>query len=382
MTLLPRPDLWSLDPEVLHLNHGSFGAVPRRTQEVAARLRDQTEANPMAWFRTLQDRLADSRLALAGYLGADPDGFALVSNASAGVTSALGTLLTAGRISRGSKIVITDQAYGAVRFACERYARIGGAEIVTVVVPVEATDDQIVAAVGGAVDDQTAVVVVDQITSGTAMVFPVDRLVVLCRDTGVPVIVDGAHAPGHLDDPIPSDADFWTGNFHKWPCAPRGTAGLAVAPQWRELAVPPVVSWMEYEAMPERFDYQATNDYVAWLAAPTSLEVLAELDWSRRRTELAAMLDEGAAVVAKAIGTAVAEPARPAPLMRLVEVPLDGEDALEPFKAQAALEIAAELTVTAYGDRTFLRLSAHAYNSPTDYELLADRLPSLLIATI
>jgi isopenicillin-N epimerase len=155
-----------------------------------------------------------------------------------------------------------------------------------------------------------------------------------------------------------------------------------VAPQWRELAVPPVVSWMEDEAMPERFDYQATNDYVAWLAAPASLAVLAELDWPRRRIELAEMLDGGAALVAKAIGTSVAEPAHPAPLMRLVEVPLDGEDALEPFKARAAAEIAAELTVTAYGDRSFLRLSAHAYNSPADYELLADRLPSLLAATI
>jgi isopenicillin-N epimerase len=92
-------------------------------------------------------------------------------------------------------------------------------------------------------------------------------------------------------------------------------------------------------------------------------------------------LDEGAAVVAKAIGTGVAELAHPAPLMRLVEVPLDDADALEPFKARAAAEIAAELTVTACGERSFLRLSAHAYNSPSDYELLADRLPSLLTAT-
>jgi isopenicillin-N epimerase len=141
------------------------------------------------------------------------------------------------------------------------------------------------------------------------------------------------------------------------------------------------VSWSEYdERLPERFDMQATQDYAAWIAAPESLRVLAELDWSRRREHLSRLLDEGAKVVAKALGTSVAEVANPAPTMRLVEVPVKFEspEAGEALKNRASREIKAEITLTGFDDRIFVRLSAHAYNSARDYELLAERLPTLL----
>ena len=377
-SLPARPDLWTLDPAVLHLNHGSFGAVPRRTQETAAALRAETEADPMAWFRRLPDRLASSRRALAGYLRTDPDGLVMVRNASAGITVALSTVPIGG----GGRIVLTDHVYGAVRIAAERIARLRRAEVVTVAVPLESTADEAIDAFAAAVDERTAVVVVDQISSETAAVFPAAEVVALCRQAGVPVIVDGAHAPGLLDEPVVDGADFWTGNFHKWPCAPRGTAALTVADRWRSRALPLIASWAEHDPMPERFDWQATDDYVGWVAAPVSLEVLAELDWPRRRAELSAMLDETATQVAKSVGTTPPDVASPAPTMRLVELPVSwprGDHAAgDAFKTRAAQEIGASLTVTAHGDRRYLRLSAHAYNAPRDYELLAARLPALL----
>ncbi len=378
-TLRAHADQWSLDPGVLHLNHGSYGAVPRRTQERAARLRCEMEANPMAWFRFLEERLAASRRTLAGYLGADPDGFALVPNASAGVTIALATV----PIPAGGRIVVTDHAYGAVLAAAQRFARLHDAEVVTVPVPLESSDDELVEAVSAAVDDRTAVVVIDQISSPTARVFPVAPLVELCRRAQVPVIVDGAHAPGLLDDPVPMEADFWTGNFHKWPCAPRGTAGFAVSDRWRARVLPLTVSWGESSAeLPTRFDRQGTNDHVPWLAAPTSLEVLADLGWQQYRSSLGEMLEEASSVVASALGTAVRVPQTPAPTMRLVEMPASfgrlDEAARDAFSSRVAREIGAEIAVTAFGGRAFLRLSAHAYNSAHDYELLAARLPALL----
>jgi isopenicillin-N epimerase len=360
---------WSLNPDVLHLNHGSYGAVPRRTQELAARLRCEMEANPMAWFRALPGRLAESRQLLAAYLGADPDGFALVPNASAGVTVALAAV----PIPAGGRIVLTDHAYGAVLQAAYRFARMHDAEVVTVPVPLEASDDELVEAVSAAVDDRAAVLVIDQISSPTARVFPVAPLVELCRRAGVPVIVDGAHAPGLLDAPVPAGADFWTGNFHKWPCAPRGTAGLAVSESWRDRVRPPIASWAEPAELPSRFDQQGTGDYVPWLAAPASLEVLADLGWQERyRSSLAEPLTEAAGMVAGALGTAVRVPPPPAPTMRLVEMPDSfdrlGEVARYTFSSRVAEELGAEIAVTAFGGRAFLRLSAHAYNTPRDYE--------------
>jgi len=373
--LSARPDLWTLDPGVLHLNHGSYGAVPRRTQEVMSALRTEMDANPMVWFRTVADRLTASRLALASYLETDPAGFALVPNASAGVTVALQTL----PIPAGSRIVLTDHAYGAVRYAAERFAKERGAEVVTVGIPLEADDETVVALVAAQLDD-ASVLIVDQITSGTAKVFPIDALVTAAHAHGVPIVVDGAHAPALIDAPAAAGADFWTGNFHKWPAAPRATAGLVVAERWRTAAMPLIVSWSEYdERMPERFDMQGTYDYVPWIAAPESLRVLADLDWPARRPQLTALVEEGAKILAKALGTGVADVVHPPATMRLVELPpavdLSGGEAL---KMRVSRELKAEITFTGFEERKFIRLSAHAYNSLADYEKLSEGLPRVL----
>ncbi|NUR94095.1 MAG: aminotransferase class V-fold PLP-dependent enzyme [Kribbellaceae bacterium] len=375
VTLSPRPDLWTLDPDVLHLNHGSYGAVPRRTQELMSSLRTEMDANPMVWFRTVADRLTTSRLALASFLQTDPAGFALVPNASAGVTVALHTL----PIPAGGRIVLTDHAYGAVRYAAERFAKDRGAEVVNVAIPLEADDDTVVALIAEHLDD-ASVLIVDQITSGTAKVFPVDALVAAAHDHGVPIVVDGAHAPALIDAPAAAGADFWTGNFHKWPAAPRATAGLVVAERWRSTSMPLIVSWSEYdERMPERFDMQGTYDYVPWIAAPESLKVLADLDWPTRRPQLTALVEEGAKVLAKSLGTGVAEVGHAPATMRLVELPsgvdLSGGDTL---KMRISRELKAEITFTGFEDRQFIRLSAHAYNSLADYEKLSEGLPRLL----
>ncbi|WP_241998542.1 aminotransferase class V-fold PLP-dependent enzyme [Kribbella sp. VKM Ac-2569] len=376
MTVLrSRPDLWTLDPDVLHLNHGSYGAVPRRTQEVMAGLRAEMDANPMVWFRTVADRLTASRLALAAYLETDPDGFALVPNASAGVTVALQTL----PIPAGSRIVLTDHAYGAVRFAAERFGKAHGAEVVIVEIPIEADDETVVALIADRLDG-ASVLIVDQITSGTAKVFPIDALVAAAHERGVPVVVDGAHAPALIDAPAAGGADFWTGNFHKWPAAPRATAGLVVAEQWRTASMPLIVSWSEYdERMPERFDMLGTYDYVPWIAAPESLGVLADLDWPTRRPQLTTLVEEGAKVLAKALGTGVAEVAHPPATMRLVELPSSFDLAGGPeLKLCVSRELKAEITLTGFDDRGFIRLSAHAYNSIADYEKLSEGLPKVL----
>jgi isopenicillin-N epimerase len=373
--LSPRPDLWTLDPEVLHLNHGSYGAVPRPTQDVMAALRAEAEANPMLWFRSVPARLAASRLELASYLQTDPAGFALVPNASAGVTAALATL----PISAGSRIVLTNHAYGAVLYAAQRFASANQAEMVVVDVPLEADDETVVSLIAAQLD-QAAVLVVDQISSATAMVFPIAELVEVCRDRGVPMVVDGAHAPGLIDAPAADGADFWTGNFHKWPAAPRATAGLVVAETWRSATRPLIVSWSEHdERLPERFDVQGTYDYVPWIAAPESLRVLDELDWPVRRSQLSDLVDEGARVVAKALGTGVAQVIHPAATMRLVELPSSVDlSAAEELKERVSRELKAEITLTGFDGHGFIRLSAHAYNSPRDYQELSERLPSVL----
>lgn len=363
--------LWSLDPQVHYLNHGSFGAVPREVGELQDRLRAESERNPMAWFRQLPERIVAARTALAPFCGAPAEGTALVANVSAAVS----TVLACFPLRPDQEIVYTDHAYGAVRLAIERAAGDGARPVH---LPLEAGPQEVLDRVVEAVDERTALVVVDQITSATAACLPVAGIVAASHERGVPVLVDGAHAPGML--PVPAaglDADFWTGNLHKWPCAPRGTGALVVAPQWRDRIRPLVASWSEHAQFPLPFDQAGTLDQTGWLAAPTALEVLGRLGWDRVRRHNERLATYGQQVFCEALKVGLPPVARPAPSMRLVPLPASVTDA-RALHERLFRECRIEVPVTSFGDRLFLRISAHAYNRPADYQDAARATAALL----
>ena len=259
--------LWTFDPDLIYLNHGSFGAVPLVTQQAQARLMAAAEANPMRWFRDLRERLVATRDVVGEYLGVSGSDLALVTNATAGVNVALRSV----EAQPGQRFVLTSHAYGAVLLAAQRIAAERGCEVVVVDVAIDATDAEVLAALRGAVDDTTACIVIDQITSSTAKLMPVDSVAAFGRGRGVPVVVDGAHAPGLVDRPVAGDD--WAGNLHKWPCAPRGPGVGYVDESRRDDVVAPIISWGDPMGFPVSFDTPGTMDATGWLATPTSLEV-------------------------------------------------------------------------------------------------------------
>lgn len=365
---------WSLDPDTVHLNHGSFGAVPIVTQRHQQRLREQVERNPMRWFREREGRLNETKQRIAGFLGADAEHLALVPNASTGITVAL----TAVAASPGQRFVITDHVYGAVRRAVERVAGQAGCAVDTVPVPLDADDDDVVRRILDHVDDRTACVAVDQVTSSTAKLLPAGQLTDACRRLGVPVVVDGAHAPGLVDRPV--TGDFWTGNLHKWPCAPRGTAVLHVDPAYQHLVVAPTASWLEGEPYPAPLDLQGTVDDTGWFAAPTSLDLMTSLRFASRRHELAALVDAGAATIAAAIGQQVLDVGTPAPTMRLVGLPAglaSDEPTALAVQARLAEQTKVEVATPVWRGRAHLRLSCHLYTEPDDFSLAAERFAAV-----
>ncbi|PLW74057.1 hypothetical protein C0036_03965 [Streptomyces sp. DJ] len=203
----------------------------------------------------------------------------------------------------------------------------------------------------------------------------------VCRERGVPLLVDGAHAPGMLDGPADCGADFWVGNLHKWACAPRGTAGFAVSGEHRGRVRGPIASWGEEEPYPAAFDQQGTWDATGWLTAPLSAALLGGLGWERVRAHNAALAEYGQAVVCEALGTAPARVADPAPSMRLVPLPPGTAGTFEAARAlQCALveRAGCETAVTTWNGRGFLRVSAQVYNRPGEYEVLARGLREVL----
>ncbi len=373
--------LFSLDPAVAYLNHGTVGAVPISVQRAQQRLRDEVEANPQRFYGpSLTERIAHARRHLAGFLGADPQGSALVGNTTTGVALVLHSL----DLRAGDEIVTTDHGYLGVRLAVQAACMHVGAVHREVALPLAPTDDAVLDAVRGAVNGRTRLVIVDQVTSPTARLFPVAALTAALRGSGAPVLVDAAHVPGQLPAMVNEiGADFWVGNLHKWAYAPRGTALLSVAPAWRERIRPLVVSWQHLAGFPGNVEIQGTLDHTAWLAAPVGLFMLRSLGEAAVRAHNAALAGYGQRVVGAALGIAPQELPTAPPGLAMAVLPLpdglaaDAAGALA-LRRRIADELGVAVALNPWGGRALLRLSAQVYNRADEYERLAERLPALL----
>ena len=373
-------ELWPLEPTVAHLNHGSFGAVPAPVLEEQASWRERMESNPVRFFaRELTAALVTARAEVAEFLGADEGSLAFVPNATTGVS----TVLAVFPLEGGDRILTTDHSYGAIGIAVERFAGDRQATVDTVHIPLTASDDEVVTLLLSAVTDRTRLAVVDHVTSPTARRLPLVSLVPALQDRGLAVLVDGAHAPGMLAlDLDRLGADFFVGNLHKWCCAPRGTGVLHAAEPWRPALRPLVASWDEGEGFPLAFDETGTDDPTAWLSAPRAIRVLEQLGLDRLRRHNVELAVAGQLEVARSIGATTGElPRDPAVSMQLVPLPPGVATTLGEASAlrdRIGEESAVEVAITSWDGRGFVRLSAQAYNSPSDYQRLAAQLPALL----
>ena len=369
----PARAAWSLSTEAVHHNHGSYGAVPTATIEHHLSLVALQNDGPGAWFATAPLRVGEAREDIARFLHTDPELTAIVPNASAGVTVALQSMT----LTPGAEIIVTDHIYGAVLMAAQRAVRRVDGVVRMVPIALEASDDEIVDAIDAAVSDRTALVIVDQIASATARVFPVAAITRRLRAIGVPVLVDAAHAPGLYANPAADiDADYWIGNLHKWACAPSGSAALVVSPRVDADALYPLIdSWGAPDPFPRRFDTQGTVDLTAILAAPHALRTIEEeFGWDRMRAYVSTLSAHAEAVVVEALEEATGVAARVqmpvhAPALRLVELPpgvvATPEDAHVLHRVFRALGF--QTATTSWRGRGFLRLSAHLYNTADDY---------------
>jgi isopenicillin-N epimerase len=254
-------------------------------------------------------------------------------------------------------------------------------------VPVElsASDEEIVAAVLGAVDPtRTRLVVLDLVASSTARRMPVEAVAEALRPSGVPLLVDAAHGPGMLPMSIDAlDADFVVANLHKWAFAPRGTGILSVADRWRPAIRTRVVSWAQPEGYPRHVEEHGTADYTAWLAAPTGLFMLRTLGLERVWQHNADLAAHGQRAVGEALGLAAADLPDPGGPVAMRVVPLPRRlhatiDAAVALGDRISDELRTEVTVKPFRGRLLLRLAAQVYNRTEEYDRLAADLPALL----
>jgi isopenicillin-N epimerase len=380
----PAADSWPSDPDLRHLNHGSFGAVPNAVIEAQARLRAEMEASPLRWYVGLPERHAAARARVAPHLGVSVDDLAFVPNASGGASVAF----TCIPVRTGCEIVVTDHGYGAVTMGAERLARRWGGTVRVARVPLSAGPEETTAAITAEFSDRTGLVVVDHVTSPTARRMPVAEIGAAARAREIPFLVDGAHYPAMVADPLAGvDCDVWVGNLHKYGCAPRG-AGVLVArgPLVGEMN-PLIDSWGAPKPFPARFDEQGTVDTTSWLAAPDSLDWIEDLwGWDAVREHSDRLATYGAAVIADAFSAITGEDHRvdvgmTVGPMRLVRLPAPlclGPGGGNAVRDRVLTELGVEGAFTSFDGVGYLRLSAHAYNTPADYEDFAERCVPVL----
>lgn len=387
----PFAPFWTLDAEVSYLNHGSFGACPKAVLEEQAALRAELEREPVDFlWRTLPARLAGAREALGAFLGAHPDDLAFVPNATAGVNAVLRSL----DLSAGDELLTTSHVYPACRKAMEFVAAGSGARVVVADVPfpLEGEED-VTHPLLAAVTPRTRLVLLDHVTSPTALVFPVGRLVAELRARGVETLVDGAHAPGMV--PIDLDllgAAFATGNAHKWLCAPKGAAYLHVRRDLQAKIHPTAIShgWSPEPGSRFRaeFDWTGTADPTPWLAIPAALAFVGSLlpgGWVEVMERNHALALEGRRILLETLG---GTPAAPASMVgSIASVPLPA-----PAPGSPAAGLTHERLMNWFRERgvetwlypwrcpggMLVRVSAQLYNSRDEYLRLAALLREAL----
>jgi isopenicillin-N epimerase len=389
---------WELDPSVVFLNHGSFGACPREVLAEQARFRELMEAEPIAFFIEKYEGLLDqSRAALAAFVRCGAEDLVFVPNATTAVATVIQNL--APTLKAGDEILATAHEYPACMNNLRRAAGWVGASVVGVPIPFPLRDEaEVVAAVLGAVTPRTRVALLSHVTSPSALVLPVERLVPELEKRGIAVIVDGAHAPGFTPrvDVGALGASFYTANCHKWMCTPKGSAFLHIRRDRQQGFRPLVLSNSAEKPRAGRkhlhteFDYCGTSDYTAWLCMPAATRFMSGLvggGWPalmRRNHDLmmrAKALIEGALGVGAAapegmlgsMATIFLPPHDAGRQARLSARPSRYHDALQ----DALLErhrIQVPIWAVPGESRRFVRISVQAYNDPAQYEYLAGAL--------
>ena len=362
-------DEWLLDPDVAFLNHGSFGATPSEVLAEQERWRALMERHPTHFMsEEVPSALRAAAACLAAFVGARAEDLVFVENATAGCNTVLRSLVFA----PGDEILVTNHGYAAVRKAAEYVAARAGARVVEAAVPFPLQDAaQVVTAVAAQLGPRTRLAIFDHITSPTAIIFPVHELIKLCGAAGVPVLIDGAHAPGMLTLDVPSlGADWYTGNCHKWLMAPKGSAFLWVAPDRQSETRPLVISHGYGQGFAAEFGWTGTRDPSAWLSVPAAIDFHERLGGAGLRERNAALAREQATLLARTWRTERGAPDALTGSMAAVRLP-----SREPATPERALELRRklfddnrlEVPVTAFAGALWARISAHAYNRPEDY---------------
>ena len=325
--------------------------------------------------REVGGRLAEAKAKLGAYLNVGPDDLGFVTNATFGVNLAA----RSPKLGPGDEVLTSDQEYGACNNVWTFLSRKQGFSYRHAKIPLPATREVMLETFWQAVTPQTRVIYLSHVTSPTAQTFPVAEICARARDAGILTVIDGAHAPGQLDlDLTALGADVYTGNLHKWLCAPKGAGFLYVRPGQHALMEPLVVSWgWERDRGLEALSWVGTEDVSRYLAVPAAIDFQREHDWPAVRRGCHALLTRALGQLQNVTGLPSAYVDEDG-YTQLAISPLPVGTDLEAFKTKLYNVYNIEIPLTEHLGRPYLRISVQGYNTRADLDVLMSAVKELL----
>ncbi len=372
-----------LDPAIVFLNHGSFGATPRPVFESYQRWQLELEREPVDFLgRKANELLRNSRIILADYLGTQADNLVYVTNATTGINIIARSL----QLNQGDEVLSTDHEYGAMDRTWQFLSQKRGFKYINYTIPIPLTSqDDFIETFWRQVTPSTRVIYLSHITSPTAMILPIETIIQRARRAGILTVIDGAHAPGQI--PLALDAlgaDFYVGNLHKWFCAPKGSGFLYVRPSAQNLIEPLIVSWgydhgnstaSNFVSMVE---WSGTRDLACFLAVPDAVQFLKDHDWPSIRTACHTFAQKARHEIIKLSGLPALYPDSTEWYSQMGTAPLPDSTDTGILSSRLFQEFKIEIPIVAFGSHKLVRFSLQAYNTEEDVDKLIHALKILL----
>ena len=392
MANIPKPsslfNKWNLNPNIVHLNHGSFGGTPKFILDKQKEYIDQLESEPVDFsVRRWYPYYFANKKALGEFIGTSEHNFYLVPNTTIGINHILHNIRDSGK-----QWLTTNHGYGACLHAFHKIGEDKGNEIIKVQIPFPLQDEsQLLEAISDGISSHTSIALIDYITSATAIIFPIKKIIELLHSKGIRVIVDAAHAPGMVDFVLDElNADYFVANCHKWICSPKGSAFVYVHPRHQKTYKPIFYSfyndWNTDSAAhwSNQFIWEGTKDYSAYLCIKDALEYMPSLiegDWNDIKNQNRNLAIQGAKLIAIKLGVEL--PVPESMLGSIVNIPLwDDKIPLKFFNYYTEVKnilydqynIEVPCMLFPQAPKQYVRVSAQLYNSIEEYDYLGDCL--------
>ena len=379
ITQIPKSD-FLLDPSIIFLNHGSFGATPVSVFKVYQEYQKELEKQPVEFLgRKASTLLHEAREAIGKYINSDPNDFVFVPNATQGINIIARSL----NLQTGDEVLSTDHEYGAMDRTWKFLSLEKGFTYKNIEIPLPFEKFSFIDAFTKAISPKTKVLFLSHITSPTALIFPVKEICEIAREKGILTIVDGAHAPGQIDlDLNDLQVDFYTGNFHKWLCAPKGSAFLYARKEKQSLVQPLIISWGWQSDSPstsqfiDYLEWTGTRDIASYLSVPAAIGYQKDHNWQ----DVQKTCHEMAIWINKELCLCLHQNPLSATsdnFGQMVAVPLLLTLPAEKVKSILYDQYKIEIPITPWKNLNLLRVSIQGYNSFPELEYLVSALKEI-----